>query len=264
VQPVRNVPNTPMIALPKNGKGGFWAEVTVPYVDLVLENPPARGPNIRYLLENQLATRLYYSQVVWIDQVQAGDAGAIQYRFNENGGRPEGVTGGAYGDIFWADGAAFRPLTSDDVAPINGDVDPKDKLVKVNLTYQTLSCFEGSREVYFCRVSTGILDKWTPLGDHTTWRKAISIHMAQGTVSAGYDTAGISWTNFFDGTGVAIHSTFWHNDFGQRQSHGCVNCTPGDANWVWRWTAPSVELDVSDLTVPMPGGTHVVVEQRLV
>ena len=34
VQPVRNLPNTPLRAVPA-GKPGFWAEVTVPYVDLV-------------------------------------------------------------------------------------------------------------------------------------------------------------------------------------------------------------------------------------
>ena len=33
VQPVQNLPNTPITAVPA-GKPGFWAEVTVPYVDL--------------------------------------------------------------------------------------------------------------------------------------------------------------------------------------------------------------------------------------
>ena len=62
------------------------------------------------------------------------------------------MTGGSYGDIYWAEGAAFRPLTEEETAPISPDVDPVTKKVVVNLTYQTLSCFEGSREVYFCRV----------------------------------------------------------------------------------------------------------------
>ena len=37
LQPVRNLPNTPMTALPAE-KSGFWAEVTVPYVDLQLQS----------------------------------------------------------------------------------------------------------------------------------------------------------------------------------------------------------------------------------
>ena len=36
LQPVRNMPNTPMAAMPE-GKAGFWAEVTVPYVELAHE-----------------------------------------------------------------------------------------------------------------------------------------------------------------------------------------------------------------------------------
>ena len=43
LQPVRNLPNTPLTAMPE-GKIGFWAEVTVPYVDLYLDNPPPRSP----------------------------------------------------------------------------------------------------------------------------------------------------------------------------------------------------------------------------
>ena len=36
LQPTRNLPNTPITEKPA-GKQGFWAEVTVPYVDLTLE-----------------------------------------------------------------------------------------------------------------------------------------------------------------------------------------------------------------------------------
>jgi hypothetical protein len=254
-----------------DGKSGFWAEVTIPYVDLFMDNPPARSPWAQDILALGHQPRLYYSQVVWIDQIKAGDDGQPLYRFNEDGGRPAGVTGGSYGDIFWAAGRAFRLLTPEDVAPISPDVDPETKKVVVNLTYQTLSCFEGDREVYFCRCSTGgkfdvngnPVDAWsTNLGDRITWRKAISIHMSGGATGAGYDTPAVSWTNLFDGTGIAIHAAFWHNNFGQAVSHGCVNTTPEDANWIFRWTLPQLSLDQPDMTVQMPGGTHVVVQER--
>ena len=60
---------------------------------------------------------------------------------------------------------------------------------------------------------------------------------------------------FFPGEGVAIHSTFWHNDFGVAKSHGCVNAAPEDAKWIWRWTVPDVTYNPGDKTVQMPGGT---------
>jgi len=78
----------------------------------------------------------------------------------------------------------------EEVTPIHPDVG--DKLIKVNMTYQTLSAFEGSREVYFCEISTGGPDG-TPLGNFPIWRKMISTHMSAGGLVA-YDTPGIGWT----------------------------------------------------------------------
>lgn len=276
VQPVRNLPNPPVTAFP-SGQTGMWAEVTVPYVDMQMKDPPA-SPHVKYLLENNLPIRLYYGQVVWIDQIaQAGNA--IYYRFNENGGRPAGVTGGSYGDLLWGEASGFRPLTADDLAPIHPDVDPNTKKIVVDRTelHQTLSCMEGNEEVYFCRVSTGQYrdeygnplpdnsEKLTPLGEHITWRKAISIHMSGGTTGTGYDTPAIPWTTMFSGEGYAIHGAFWHNSFGVPRSHGCVNCLPEDAKWIFRWATPENSLANGDVQVQLPaGGTHVIVQELTV
>ncbi len=256
LQPVRNLPNKPVKALPGTSLGaGMWAEVTIPYVDLYITNPPARSP----WLKNTTTPRLYYSQVIWIDQIKVNSSSQVWYRVNERYG---------YGDLFWAAAEAFRPLTKEEIEPIHPDVE--EKKVVVDVSRQTMACYEGKSEVYFTRVSTGILndingnltDKWsTPLGTRPIWRKLISVHMTGGTTGGGYDLAGVSWTSLFEGNGVAIHSTYWHNNFGEPMSHGCVNAAPEDAKWVFRWTKPVVEFDPGDLTVGMPGGTLVEVIQ---
>jgi hypothetical protein len=264
VQPVKNKPNVPLKEMPA-GSPGFWAEVTVPYVDFVLENAEPTSPWLKNAKEWSLPTRLYYSQVMWIDQIKTSDVtGSPIYRVGERYG--------SYGDLFWADGAAFRPITADEVAPISPDVDPAQKTVTADLTYQTLSCMEGQKEVYFCRMSSGKKQDaqgnetatWsTPVGNgHRTWRKTVSIHMAGGTVDAGYDTPGVAWCTFFSGDGVAIHATFWHNNYGTARSHGCLNVMPEDAKWIFRWATPVVALDPGDVTVGMPGGTQVNVVER--
>jgi len=270
LQPVRNIPNSRLNALP-SGQSGFWAEVTVPYVDLRLEGAAA-SPHMKFLLENNLPLRLYYSQAVWVDQIAQAD-GVIYYRFNENGGRPAGITGGSYGDLLWGEAAAFRPLTTDDLAPIHPDVDPATKKVIVDRTenYQTLSCLEGAEEVYFCRVSTGqyrdsfgnpVTEYLTPLGEHVTWRKSISIHMSGGTTGTGYDTPAVSWSTLFSGEGYAIHGAFWHNNFGVPRSHGCVNCQPEDAKWIFRWATPVNSLTEGDVVAQgLTNGTHVIVQE---
>jgi lipoprotein-anchoring transpeptidase ErfK/SrfK len=252
LQMVKNQPNQPLSALPS--QDGMWVEVSVPYVDLILANPPARSP----WLEHTSWPRLYYSQIMWVDQIKTDENGQTLYRLAERYG--------SFGDIFWAPAEAFRPITPDELTPINPDVE--DKLVVVDVTYQTLACYEGDSEVYFCRVSTGPKigstdnpeGKWaTPPGKHTIWRKMFSVHMTGGTTGGGYDLPGIGWTTLFSGQGMAIHSTFWHNSYGVPRSHGCVNASPDDAKWVFRWTSPSVPFDVGDLTVAGAGSTRVLV-----
>lgn len=252
-QPVKNIPNQIVSEIPTVSTGkGMWAEVTVPYTDLFLINPPARSP----WLKESASPRLYYSQVVWIDDMVTHSSGQVLYRVNE--------IHGTYGDIFYAAGEAFRPITTEEVSPIHPEVE--DKKVIINLSQQTLSCLEGVREVFFCTVSTGAVynaygervEEWgTPVGPHPIWRKLFSLHMSGGASGAGWDTMGIPWTSLFAGEGMALHSTFWHNGFGERLSHGCVNMRPDDAKWVFRWCLPNVPFETGDITVSMPGGTIV-------
>lgn len=253
IQPVQNRPNAPLAELPLTPIGkGMWAEVTVPYVDLYIANPPARSPWV----QESSRPRLYYSQVIWIDDIRVNAQGIVLYRLNE--------LYGTYGDIFWAAAEAFRPITAEELTPIHPDAE--DKRIVVNVNYQTLSCYEGRQEVYFCRISSGarydiqgnIVDRWaTPVGSHLPWRKVISIHMSGGSTGAGWDTMAVPWTILFEGNGAAIHSTHWHNDFGTPRSQGCVNAAPDDAKWIYRWSNPAIDLYPGDLTMRGPQGTIV-------
>lgn len=248
VQPVLNIPNTPLEEIPDFGFStkGMWVEVTVPYVDFRLVNNP-QSP----WLKETYKPRLYYSQIMWVDAVQRTESGSVEYRVSERYG--------SYGDVAWAAAEAFRIITPDEIKPIHPEVD--DKHIEVNLAYQTLSCYEGKDEVYFCRVSTGYGDA-TPIGTIPTWRKMISTHMSGGTTGAGYDTPGVGWTVLFSSDGAAIHSTFWHNEFGLARTHGCVNALPDDAKWIFRWTSPSVVYDPGDITISgMNSSTKIIIRE---
>ncbi len=261
VQPVLNQPNLPITSLPTTSLGeGMWVEVTVPYVDLVLDNPPARAPWLQYQLSINLPPRFYYSQIVWVDNISVDTNGQIWYRLNEKYGS---------GDLFWGPAEAFRSLTSDEISPINPLAE--EKRIVVNIDYQTSSCFEGDNEVYFARISSGALyDAWgnrvnvweTPVGEFPIWRKAISLPLSGGSASAGWSLPAVGWVSLFVGTGVAIHSTYWHNNYGEPSSRGCVNAGPEDAKWIFRWSQPAVAYDPGDVTVEMPGGTKVSVEKK--
>ncbi len=251
--PVRKEINKPITVLPQSGdETGIWVEVTVPYVDTVMDNPPPRSNFFQYRVENGMPLRLYYSQILWVDRVRINDDGAIQYRVNERYGNP--------GDMLWAPAEAFRQITKEEISPISPEVEDKHIVVRVRWEEQLLSCYERDTEVYFCRVSTGKSEGSTPTSAVTSpgfqiWRKLHSLHMSGGTNAEGWDLPGIGWTSLFHGDGVAIHSTFWHNNFGEPMSHGCVNAAPDDAKWIYRWTLPVVPFDTGDNDVTITGET---------
>ena len=251
IQPVGNHVNTPMSEIP-SGKEGFWAEVTVPYVDLAHEGVQA-SPWLRDNIAYNFPPRLYYGQVVWMDKIRSSN-GFVEYRWNE-GANGRGYGYGGYGEFYWADGAGFRVLTEADVAPLSPDVDPEEKTMQLNLDRQTLTCFEGTREVYHCRVSTGmvytdqatgeLVDFSTPPGKLLTHWKIMSKNMTAGDEASGYSTPAVPWCTYIQG-GVAIHGAFWHSAFGDRRSHGCVNVAIEDAKWIFRWSTPYVTLDAGE------------------
>ncbi len=130
LQPCKNLPNSPLLSMP-DGQPGFWGEVTVPYVDLVMDNPAPVSGWMQDHVAYGIQPRLYYSQVMWIDNIRKTDAGSIQYHVKERYGNP--------GDLFWADGAGFRPLTSDDISPIHAEIDPATKKIVVNVKLPNLN-----------------------------------------------------------------------------------------------------------------------------
>lgn len=259
-QPVRNLPNEPVKELPNHSIGnGMWVEVTVPYADVTPVNKPSESSWVQVLVEQNLPVRVYYSQVFWVDALRVDDSGQTYYRINPN------YYGGL--DLLWGPAEAFRPIPLEEFEPIHPDVE--DKRILVDVTYQTLSCFEGSSEVYFCRVSTGAkfnlygeaVDNWlTPIGQHRVTRKYVSLQMSSSTTGASYDSPGIGWTSIFATGGVAIHSTYWHNGYGDPLSHGCVNVSPEDAKWLFRWTYPPAGYDPGQLDVTQTGQASTQVE----
>ncbi|MGI6249840.1 MAG: L,D-transpeptidase family protein [Anaerolineaceae bacterium] len=249
VQPVKNHINVPLTDLPvnPNGERGMWIEITVPILDIEVD----RGPAASFWIKEVVRPRVYYSQIFWAYDIRQKD-GKTQYLLMEKYG--------ALPDSYWVDATGCRPLTEADTAPINPDVG--EKRIVIDLRYQTLHCFEGSREVYFCEISSGgkVDGEWlTPIGEHIIWRKLVSLHMSAGGLW-GFDAPGIGWTTLFDSHGAAIHSAYWHNNFGTPLSHGCVNCLPHDAKWIWRWTNPIVNYYPGELTVTdVSNSTHVIV-----
>jgi lipoprotein-anchoring transpeptidase ErfK/SrfK len=51
-----------------------------------------------------------------------------------------------------------------------------------------------------------------------------------------YDLPGVPFTMYFDTDGKAIHGAYWHNNFGSRHSHGCINLSLKDSEKLYYWS----------------------------
>ena len=100
--------------------------------------------------------------------------------------------------------------------------------IEINLSSQTL-CFHETGGATPCfPVSTGLAWTPTPTGEFHVWIKLPVTTMA----GPGYYLPGIHWTMYFYNA-YSTHEAYWHNNFGQPMSHGCVNMRIADAKYIY-------------------------------
>lgn len=118
------------------------------------------------------------------------------------------------------------------------------KWVSVDLYEQVLIAYEGETPVFSTLISSGLSEWATNEGLFNVY-----LRFARTTMSGAYSQPDfyylqeVPWTMYFDGD-IALHGTYWHDGFGYRQSHGCVNMSITDAKWLYEWSA-----DVRDFSV---------------
>lgn len=104
--------------------------------------------------------------------------------------------------------------------------------LEVNLTQQRLYAYEGDTLVRSFVVSTGTWQHPTVTGNYRIYIKQRYDNMA----GPGYYLPDVPYTMYFY-KGYAIHGTYWHNNFGTPMSHGCVNLSIPDAEWVYNFSS---------------------------
>ena len=120
----------------------------------------------------------------------------------------------------------------------------EEKWIEVDLSQQRLYMREGTRQVGTFLVSTG---KWspTPTGEWRIWTKLRYTRMRGGSKALGtfYDLPNVPYTMYYY-KGYGIHGAYWHNNFGQPMSHGCVNMRPEEAGVVFSWASVGTRVVV--------------------
>lgn len=224
--------NQPLASLPEKG---MLVEITVPHTQSYRHN---------YLTGWQPAYRLYYESAHWVIAIESGLDGQPWYRIKEDYG----------GNEYLVPAEHCRHIPATELTPISADVPPGDKRIEVSIAGQMVTAYERDKIVLQTKVSTGYptvvrgpgkIPTDTPTGSFRVELKTTSRHMGEGNPNANpddpnmYELPGVPWVSFFEPkTGVAMHGTYWHNNFGLQMSHGCVNMTNADAKWIFRWTTP--------------------------
>jgi hypothetical protein len=222
VQPVR-IDLNPVVST--IAAGGQLAELTVPFSDAIW-NP---------VLKKLVAYRMYYSTTHWVIGSVKDDSGQDWYEILED----------FYQFHYFVNAAHLRMISADEVSLLSPNVPAEEKHIKVHLNDQIVVAYEGDTAVQMIRCSSGTkyFDKYlTPTGDFTSDYKRPSRHMVNGNKAAAntYDLPGVPWVSFINDDGISFHGTYWHNDFGEPRSHGCINLPSEGAKWIYRWTLPEV------------------------
>jgi len=146
------------------------------------------------------------------------------------------VTWYRIGDNQWVDqkkvALVFPHARPDGVAPT-------DKWIDINKFEQTLAAYEGDTLVYATLVSSG-LPQWDT--DSGLFRIYMKVQQAKMSGRDGlpdyYFLEDVPYAMYFN-KDMALHGAYWHDKFGFKHSHGCVNLPVADAAWLWNWTTPN-------------------------
>lgn len=116
--------------------------------------------------------------------------------------------------------------------------------IDVNLSSQTATLYENGAVVRSWKISSGKAATPTDVGNFRVYAHVRSQTMKSrepdGSIT---ETPNVPWVTYFNGD-EGFHGTYWHNDFGNRRSHGCVNMPIDVAKYVYEWSPVGLEVSV--------------------
>lgn len=120
--------------------------------------------------------------------------------------------------------------------------------VEVSTVGGWLVAFEGARPVYATAISAGraaleedgtmVPSSSTPIGTYTIKSKLKTTTMRSDRRPDNVH-AEVMYTQVFH-EDYALHGAYWHADWGDRKSAGCVNLSPTDSKWLFDWSEPNM------------------------
>lgn len=112
------------------------------------------------------------------------------------------------------------------------------KVIRVVLSEQRLYAWENGELAKTFLISSGLTGP-TPIGNWAIFDKTY----VQAYAGPGYYLPNVHYNSWFYPE-IAIHEAYWHNNFGQPMSHGCVNARIEDAQFVYDWAPMGTPVEV--------------------
>ena len=162
------------------------------------------------------------------------------------------------------DEALFQ--TAPNPAPAGDPAAPGRRRIEVNVGQQQLWAYQGETLVLTTLVSTGIEPNETELGRFRVRIKYPQQDMAGFTDDTGevvafgddpeltpppesvasYDVSDVPNVLYINLDAEALHGAYWHANFGQRMSHGCINLPLEVAAFLYGWAPLGTEVWVHE------------------
>lgn len=127
---------------------------------------------------------------------------------------------------------------------MSDDLSPKSILI--DISQQRLTAYEYGVPMRTFLISTARNGWGTPLGK-TTVRTKLLYHTYRWTRDNGatydYNIPDVKWNlRIYDH--IYIHWAWWHNNFGQAVSHGCVNANAENAEWIFKFAEVGTPVNI--------------------
>jgi len=223
IQLVQDILNEPHEDISSTGQ---LAEITVPFSE-------AWPGDKQYTRSHQF---FFYGSTHWVYGLGEDIDGNLYYLVKED----------RWGESYYVNATHVRIIDDEELLPLSPKTEPENKSILVDTKNQILFAYENNTPVMISAISSGKfsenLNLITPAGKYSINYKRPSRHMVHSDKIGINDNElyGVPWVTYFTDTGIAFHGTYWHNDYSQPRSHGCVNLPIHAAKWIYLWTNPVV------------------------
>lgn len=128
------------------------------------------------------------------------------------------------------------------------DADPHYcRFLYVNLAQQTLSVYDGCGLVFATLISSGADPLPTYAGQFNILNKfdLTTLQPPEGSIARYYIQGVPDFMTYYYNLG--FHGAYWHDNFGAPASHGCINLSITDIQWLYAW------VHLGDRVIISPG-----------